>query len=75
MAMGPPMEPPPDTVEGRVGLLEHTLYDVHGRLARAEEANAFMAHKCQSLMENLLKCYQVRKRGLSAGPKLTCLTV
>ena len=65
MPMGPPIEPVPDSLEGRLGLLDHTLYEVQSRLARAEESSAFMTSKCQVLTENLMKSYQVN--GLRPG--------
>lgn len=39
--------------------LEHSLYDMHNRLARAEEGNVALNSRCQSMAEGLVKCYHV----------------
>ncbi|KAJ6140489.1 hypothetical protein N7470_010285 [Penicillium chermesinum] len=54
---GTPAEPVPDAGEARLLNLEHTLYDMHNRLARAEESNYALNSKCQSMAEGLVKCY------------------
>ncbi|MBE7180829.1 MAG: hypothetical protein INR71_06400 [Terriglobus roseus] len=54
-----PVEPVPDPVEARLAMLEHNMYDVHHRLTRAEDGNAFLNSKCQALTEGLLRCHQV----------------
>lgn len=56
---GTPAEPVPDAGEARLLNLEHTLYDMHNRLARAEEGNIALNSKCQSMAEGLTKCYHV----------------
>ncbi|OQD68571.1 hypothetical protein PENDEC_c034G05006 [Penicillium decumbens] len=54
---GTPAEPIPDATEARLMNLEHTLYDMHNRLARAEEGNVALSSRCQSMAEGLAKCY------------------
>ncbi|KAJ6104233.1 hypothetical protein N7523_010553 [Penicillium sp. IBT 18751x] len=54
---GTPAEPVPDATEARLMNLEHTLYDMHNRLARAEEGNVALSSRCQSMAEGLAKCY------------------
>ncbi len=54
-----PPEAVPDSLDMRMNMLEHSLYDMHARLARTEDAYAFMTSKCQSLSDGLVKCYQV----------------
>ncbi|KAJ6015715.1 hypothetical protein N7540_010306 [Penicillium herquei] len=54
---GTPAEPVPDATEGRLMNLEHSLYDMHNRLSRAEEGNMALNSKCQSMAEGLAKCY------------------
>ena len=53
-----PAEPMPDPVETRLSMLEHNFYDMHTRLARAEETNAYLSSKCQILGDGLLRCHQ-----------------
>lgn len=53
------VEHSPDSTEGRLAGLENSLFEVHGRLARAEESNAAMAARCQELSEKLARSYQV----------------
>ncbi|KAJ5683152.1 hypothetical protein N7462_006317 [Penicillium macrosclerotiorum] len=55
---GTPAEPVPDATEARLMNLEHSLYDMHARLARAEEGNVALSSRCQSMAEGLNKCYQ-----------------
>ncbi len=57
---GPPTEAMPDSVEARLSMLEHSLYEMHTRLARTEESHSVMTSKCQELSENLTRSYQVR---------------
>ena len=47
----------PEPTDARLGMLEHSLYEIHSRLTRSEENNAFMAAKCQDLSEKLSKTY------------------
>lgn len=56
---GTPAESAPDATEARLMNLEHSLYDVHNRLARAEEGNGVLSARCQALIESLSRCYQV----------------
>ena len=56
---GTPAEPMPDSTDARLVNLEHSLYDLHSRLARSEETNLIMSAKCQALTEGLVKCHQV----------------
>ncbi|KAI9660975.1 MAG: hypothetical protein M1821_009302 [Bathelium mastoideum] len=53
-----PAEPMPDPIETRLGMLEHNFYDMHSRLARAEELNAYLSSKCQMFSDFLLRCHQ-----------------
>ncbi|KAJ5895416.1 hypothetical protein N7495_007107 [Penicillium taxi] len=55
-APGTPAEPVPDT-EARLMNLEHSLYDMHNRLVRAEEGNLALYSRCQNMAEGLAKCY------------------
>lgn len=55
---GTPAEPVPDAAEARLMNFEHTLYDMHNRLIRAEEGNVALTSRCQSMAEGLSKCYQ-----------------
>lgn len=55
---GTPAEPVPDAAEARLINLEHTLFDMHNRLIRAEEGNAALASRCQTMTDGLSKCYQ-----------------
>ncbi|KAJ5605032.1 Heat shock factor (HSF)-type DNA-binding [Penicillium lagena] len=54
---GTPAEPVPDATEARLMALEHSLYDMHNRLSRAEEGNVALNSKCQGMAESLAKCY------------------
>lgn len=56
---GTPAEPVPDATESRLMNLEHSLFDLHNRLARAEEGNVALNSRCQNMAEGLAKCYQV----------------
>ncbi|KKY24442.1 putative flocculation suppression protein [Phaeomoniella chlamydospora] len=55
---GTPAEAMPDTTETRLMHLEHNLYEIHARLARADESNSIMTAKVQALSENMNKCFQ-----------------
>ena len=48
----------PHTLEARLNILEHNYFDVHARLARAEDQTAYWSTKCQMLSDGLLKCHQ-----------------
>ncbi|KAJ5929664.1 hypothetical protein N7454_006614 [Penicillium verhagenii] len=54
---GTPAEPVPDATEARLMNLEHSLYDMHNRLSRAEESNIALNSRCQSMAEGLSQCY------------------
>ncbi|KIW08188.1 uncharacterized protein PV09_01119 [Verruconis gallopava] len=64
----PPVPPPqgtileasgaPDPIEARLAMLEHHYFDLHARLARAEDTAAFLNTKCTFLAEGLLRCHQ-----------------
>lgn len=56
---GTPAEPVPDATEARLMNLEHTLYDMHNRLSRAEEGNAALNARCLAMAESLGRCYHV----------------
>lgn len=44
----------------RLDMLEHNYYDMHLRLVRADETQAQLATKCQSLAEALAASQKVR---------------
>ncbi|PKX93266.1 HSF-type DNA-binding domain protein [Aspergillus novofumigatus IBT 16806] len=54
---GTPAEPVPDATEARLLNLEHSLYDMHTRLSRAEEAHSALNSRCQAMAESLARCY------------------
>lgn len=56
---GAPSEPIHDATEQRFLNLEHSLYDMHSRLARSEESNAALSARCQTMADSLVKCCQV----------------
>ncbi len=49
----------PDSTEARWINMEHSLYEVHMRLARSEENYALVNSKCQALTEGIIRCHQV----------------
>ncbi|EKG20195.1 Heat shock factor (HSF)-type DNA-binding protein [Macrophomina phaseolina MS6] len=55
---GAPVEPMPDPVETRLQMLEHSLYDMHNRLARTEDSYAYVNQRCHVLTESLMRCHQ-----------------
>ncbi|KAL1865987.1 Flocculation suppression protein [Paecilomyces lecythidis] len=55
---GAPSEPIHDATEQRFLNLEHSLYDMHSRLARSEESNAALSARCQTMADSLVKCCQ-----------------
>lgn len=69
---GTPAEPIPDATEARLMNLEHTLYDMHNRLSRAEEGNAALNSRCQGMAESLTKCYNVCTLSLATW-RMSCL--
>ena len=62
---GTPAEPVPDATEARFMNIEHTLFDMHARLCRAEEGNMALNSRCQAMTESLSKCYQVCPMSMS----------
>ncbi|KAL4965373.1 HSF-type DNA-binding-domain-containing protein [Aspergillus stella-maris] len=54
---GTPAEPVPDSTEARFMNLEHTLYEMHHRLSRAEEGNSALNSRCQAMAESISRCY------------------
>ena len=55
---GTPAEPMLDPGEARLANLEHSMYEIHGRLVRTEESNTALSAKCQALNESLVKAHQ-----------------
>lgn len=49
----------PDPVDARLQMLEHSLYDMHARLARTEDSYAYVNQRCHVLTESLMRCHQV----------------
>ncbi len=56
---GTPAEPVMDAADCRITALEHSLYEVHARLARTEENFASLNSKYHASTEALLRCQQV----------------
>jgi hypothetical protein len=56
---GTPVEPVPDPLEARLAMIEHSFFDMHSRLARAEDSSAYLNSKCQALADGLIRCHQV----------------
>ena len=56
---GTPAEALPETMDGRVIGLEHSLHDMYYRLTRIEESHSLLSARCQALTESLVKCHQV----------------
>lgn len=56
---GTPAEPVPDATEARLMHLEHSLFDMHNRLSRAEEGNVALNSRCHGMADSLTKCYHV----------------
>lgn len=54
---GTPAEPVADATEARLMNLEHTVYDMHNRLSRAEEGNVALNARCLAMAESLSRCY------------------
>ncbi len=59
---GPPagqsVEPMPDPIESRLGVLEHSLYDMHSRVQRSEEQCTHLNQRALVLMEGMMRCHQ-----------------
>lgn len=54
-----PIHPMPDSTESRLVNLEHTLYDMHGRLQRSEDNSQFLHVRNQIVMDALSRSLQV----------------
>lgn len=57
---GPPVDSMPDPAESRLAALEHGLYDMNARMQRSEDSCSYLSQKNTILMDNLIKCQQVR---------------
>ena len=53
-----PSEIAPDPSADRLGMLEHSIYDMHSRLSRTEDTVNYLKGRCQLLQEDLLRCHQ-----------------
>lgn len=56
---GTPAEPVTDATELRFQNMEHNIYDLLARVARAEEGNIALNSRCHAMTDSLTKCYQV----------------
>lgn len=56
---GPLVESMPDPVESRLNNLEHSLYDMHSRVQRSEDACAYLTQKTLLYTEGMMRCHQV----------------
>lgn len=56
---GTPAEPAADATEARILHLEQNYYELHARMARAEEGNMTLNSRCHAMTDSLTKCYQV----------------
>jgi hypothetical protein len=54
------VQPIQESTESRLTNLEHTLYDLHGRLARSEENTNFLNIRHQMVMDTLSRSLAVR---------------
>ena len=61
---GTPGEQISDSIESRLLNLEHSLYDLSNRLARSEEQNSHLAHRCHTYLEGLTRCHQVKNTSI-----------
>ncbi|EKV15978.1 Flocculation suppression protein [Penicillium digitatum PHI26] len=55
---GTPAEPVADATEARILTLEANYYELHARMARAEEGNITLNSRCHAMTDSLTKCYQ-----------------
>ncbi|KAF2712229.1 hypothetical protein K504DRAFT_373782 [Pleomassaria siparia CBS 279.74] len=55
---GAPVEPMPDPVESRLNALEHSVYEMHGRMQRSEDSCIYLNQKNTFLMEGMMRCHQ-----------------
>lgn len=64
-----------ESTESRLTNLEHTIYDMHARLSRSEEANQFLHVRNQVVMDTLARSLQVSYRLVRkhVAPMLTIL--
>lgn len=53
-----PMPPMHEGADGRLGIMEHTLFDLSARLQRHEENAQFMQIKNQAIMETVTRLLQ-----------------
>lgn len=53
-----PGEQANDSIETRLLNMEHSLYELSNRLARSEEQNNHLAHRCHAYLEGLTRCHQ-----------------
>jgi len=56
-----PMQSMQESTESRLTNLEHTLYDMHARLARSEDNSQFLHVRNQVVMDALARSLQVRR--------------
>lgn len=70
---GTPAEALTDGADVKFQHLEHSLYDVHARLARMEDSNALLSSRCQALTESLIRCHQVSWLGSGKSFSATLL--
>lgn len=56
-----PMQPMPDAMDARMANFEHTLYDMHNRLAKSEETTQFLHVRHQAVMEALSRSLQINQ--------------
>lgn len=54
----PPSEMPVDPGADRLTMLEHTVWEMHSRLARTEDTVSYLKGRCQMLSEGLLRCHR-----------------
>jgi hypothetical protein len=55
-----PAMPVQDPTEARLTVMEHTLYDIHARLAKSEDAANFLYARNQAVMDALNRSLSVR---------------
>lgn len=56
---GTPAETVHDATEAKFLAIDQTLYELHARMARAEDGNMTLNSRCHAMAESLTKCYQV----------------
>ncbi|KAJ6124980.1 Heat shock factor (HSF)-type DNA-binding [Penicillium samsonianum] len=55
---GTPAETVHDATEAKFLAIDQTLYELHARMARAEDGNMTLNSRCHAMAESLTKCYQ-----------------